>query len=163
MVAARLLLAGFGRRQARAERAGAEAALALAVLEWARTQQVDLLSGTISLATDTLKIALYTSNASLDADTTAYTASNEVVGTGYTAGGQVLTGVAVAASNGIAYLTFANPTWTGPLTARGALIYDSSVSNKAVAVLDFGADKTASPFTITLPVADSANALLRFA
>lgn len=130
---------------------------------WCTSAKVDLLSGTISLTNDVLKMALYTSNASLDADTTTYTASNEVSGTGYTAGGQVLTNVTVASANGVAYVTFANPTWTGPLTARGALIYDSSVSNKAIAVLDFGADKTASPFTITLPVADSANALLRFA
>jgi hypothetical protein len=130
---------------------------------WCTGGKLAVLAGTVSLGSDTLKIALYTSNASLDADTTVYTASNEVTGTGYTAGGATLTGVTVAASNNAAYLSFDNPTWTGPITARGALVYDSSVSNKAIFVLDFGADKTASPFTITLPVADYANAILRFA
>jgi hypothetical protein len=130
---------------------------------WCTEGMLAVLAGTVSLGSDTLKIALYTSNASLNEDTTAYTASNEVTGTGYTAGGATLTGVIVGAANHVAYLSFDNPTWTGPLTARGALVYDSSVSDKAIFVLDFGADKTASPFTITLPTADYANAILRIA
>ena len=115
---------------------------------------------------DTFKIALYTSSASLGAGTTAYTTSNEVSGTGYTAGGNTLTNVDPTTSSTTAYTDFSDTTWSSAsFTARGALIYNDSDSDKAVAVLDFGADKTASggDFTITFPAADASNAIIRIA
>lgn len=114
------------------------------------------------LLTDTLKIALYTSSASLDAATTAYSATNEITGSGYTAGGQVITGVTIGTDGYTVYASFANPSWSGALTARYALIYNSSKANKAIAVLDFGADKTSSAtFTVALPANTATSALLR--
>ena len=111
---------------------------------------------------DVLKIALYTSTASIGADTTVYTTTDEVSGTGYTAGGVTLTGVTVNTSGTTAYVDFADASWTGALTARGALIYNSSKANRAIAVLDFGADKTSmTTFLVQMPVNDSTNALLR--
>lgn len=115
---------------------------------------------------DTFYIALYTSSATLDATTTAYSATNEVSGTGYTAGGEALTNVTPTSSGTTAFTDFADVTWsTATITARGALIYNSSKTNKAVIVLDFGADKTASAgdFTITFPAADASNAIIRIA
>jgi len=124
----------------------------------------EILQGTHASA-DTYMIALYTSTATLDATTTAYTATNEVSGTGYTAGGNALSGFTVSGSGSTAWLDFTtDPTWpTATITARGALIYNSSKTNKAVAVLNFGSDvtSTASTFTVTFPTADAANALLR--
>lgn len=116
----------------------------------------------------TFKIALYTSAATLGASTTAYTTSDEVVGTGYSAGGQVLTISQVPTSSGTtAYIDFSDVTWTtATITARGALIYLSNGgTNPAIAVLDFGGDKTstAGNFTIQFPVADASNAILRIA
>jgi len=128
-----------------------------------------LLDGEMDFSSDTtqtFKIALYTSAASLDATTTAYSATNEVVGTGYTAGGNTLTVVAPTTSGTTAYLDFNDTTWsTATITARGALIYQSGGSNPAVAVLDFGADKTstAGDFTIQFPTADASNAIIRIA
>lgn len=120
-----------------------------------------------STAADTFKIALYTSSASLDATTTAYTTSGEVVGTGYTAGGNTLTISVVPVSSGTtAYLSFSNTSWSSAtITARGALIYNSTQGNKAVAVLDFGSDKSSSSgtFTISFPTADASSAILRIA
>lgn len=113
---------------------------------------------------DVFKIALYTSSATLDASTTVYSSTNEVVGTGYTAGGNTLTNVTPVLSSGVAICDFADTTWTtATLTARGALIYNSSKSNKAVLILDFGSDKTATAgdFTIVFPAADSTNAIIR--
>lgn len=115
---------------------------------------------------DTFKIALYTSAATLDATTTAYSATNETSGTGYTAGGNTLTNVTPTSSGTTAFTDFADTTWsTATITARGALIYNSSKSNKAVAVLDFGSDKTstAGDFTIIFPTADASNAIIRIA
>jgi hypothetical protein len=130
---------------------------------------------------DTFKIALYTAAANLNANTTAYTTSNEVTGTGYTAGGKTLTNLGVTASNdssaqGTGYATFANVTWpSSTITARGALIYNSTPSangtsntaltNPAVAVLDFGSDKTvtAGNFTIVFPAATNTTAIVRIA
>ena len=115
---------------------------------------------------DTFKIALYTSSASLDATTTAYSATNEVSGTGYTAGGNTLTTVAPTSSGTTAFLDFNDTTWsTATITANGALIYNSTQSNKAVAVLAFGGDKTstAGDFTVIFPTADASNAILRIA
>jgi len=117
------------------------------------------------LDTDTLKMALYTAAADLSQATTAYTATGEVVGTGYTATGNTLTNVQVLLSGTTAYVTFDNPVWSGAsFVCRGALIYNASEANRAIAVLDFGADKTASgTFTVQLPAATAASALLRFA
>tara|TARA_R110000772_G_scaffold3968_2_gene14083 strand:- start:22 stop:450 length:429 start_codon:yes stop_codon:yes gene_type:complete len=113
---------------------------------------------------DVFKIALYTSTATLSAATTAYSATNEVVGTGYTAAGLTLTNVTPTTSGTTAYLDFGDATWTtATITARGALIYNSSKSNKAVAVLDFGSDKTstAGDFTVQFPTADASLAIVR--
>jgi len=109
------------------------------------------------------KIALYTANASIDATTTNYTTTNEISGTGYTAGGVILTKIAPAYTGSTAYVSFGTAVWNpANFTARGALIYNST-TGFAVAVLDFGADKTASngTFTITFPTADANNAILR--
>jgi hypothetical protein len=116
----------------------------------------------------TFKLALFTSTASLDAATTAYSTSDEVVGTGYTAGGEVLVISQVPTSTGTtAFLSFANATWTtATFTARGALIYlANGTTNPAVAVLNFGSDKTstAGDFTVQWPVADASTAILRIA
>ena len=110
----------------------------------------------------TYKIALYEANANLDASTTVYTITNEVVGTGYTAGGLALTIIPPAFSGSTAYVSFNNVSWTGvSFIARGALIYNAT-TNAAVAVLNFGSDKTAGPnFNIAFPTADASNAILR--
>ena len=124
----------------------------------------DILSGT-QTSSDTYKIALYTSLATLDASTTAYSTTNEVVGTGYTAGGATLSGFTTGLSGSTAYLTFTNPTWsTSTITARGCLIYNSSKSNKSVAAYDFGGDvtSTAGTFTVNFPAA-GATGLIRIA
>jgi hypothetical protein len=116
------------------------------------------------LTTDTLKIALYTWDATLTESTTVYTTSNEVVGAGYTAGGATITDVTVNSSGYTAYVSFTNPVWTSAsFTARAALIYNSSKADRSVAILDFGADKTVSnnTFTITLPGNNAADALIR--
>jgi hypothetical protein len=122
---------------------------------------------------DTMKMALYTSSATLDATTTAYSSTNETSGTGYSAGGQALTNVDPTTSGTTAYTDFADETWsTASITARGALIYNStpnttsiSVTNPSVVVLDFGADKTstAGDFTVVFPTADASNAIIRIA
>ena len=110
------------------------------------------------LATDTIKIALYTSSASLGATTTAYSTSNEVSGTGYTAGGVTLTSAAVSTTGTTAHFDADDPTWTSAsFTANGALIYNSSNSNKAIAVLAFGGDFTVAggTFKKVFPAAGS--------
>ena len=112
----------------------------------------------------TYKIALYTANADLDETTLAYTSVGEVVGTGYTATGKVLTISQVPASSGVtAYISFANVTWNpASFTTRGALIYNST-TGAAVAVLNFGSDKTATnTFTVTFPTATASDAIIRF-
>ena len=128
--------------------------------------KVGFLTGTYIPLSDTMKIALYTSTATLDATTTVYTTSNEVVGTGYTAGGNTLAGNAISSSGTTAWITFSDSSWTtATITARGALIYDSTRSNAAIAVLDFGSDKTstAGTFTVQMPVAAASTALIRIA
>lgn len=117
---------------------------------------------------DTFKIALYTSSATLGASTTAYSTSNEVPSTGnYSAGGNTLTVSQVPTSTGTtAFLDFADTTWSNAtITANGALIYNSTQADKAVAVLAFGGDKTstAGDFTIIFPTADASNAIIRIA
>lgn len=124
--------------------------------------KAELYQGIHDLDTDVIKIALYTAFADLGADTTIYSSSNEVVASGYTAGGAVMTGITVNTSGTTAYVDFANVSWTSALTARGALIYNSSKGNKSVAVLDFGSDKTSTTtFTITMPANTSTTALIR--
>ena len=125
-----------------------------------------ILLGEHDMDTDVFKIALYTSAATLDATTTVYTTSDEVTGTGYTAGGNTLTGATVSLTGTTAFVDFSDTSWTtATITARGALIYNSSKSNKAVAVLDFGSDKISSggTFTIQFPANDSTSAIVRIA
>lgn len=124
-----------------------------------------MMSGTYNFNTNTFKIALYTANATLDALTNTYITANEVVAPGYTAGGQTLT-VNVTPTTGssgtVAYISFANVSWTSALTARGALIYDVTNSNNTVCVLDFGADKTSTnTFTVQFPAATNTAAIIR--
>jgi hypothetical protein len=127
----------------------------------------ELLKGVHDFENDTFKMALYTSSATLDASTTAYTVTNEVSGTGYTAGGQDLDSPTVTLSGTTAFVDFADETWTtATITARGALIYNSTAAgNPAVAVFDFGADKTstAGDFVVQFPTADASNAVVRIA
>jgi len=116
---------------------------------------------------DTFRIALYTSSATLDASTTAYSATNEVSGTGYVAKGNALTNVTPTTSSTTAYTDFADSTWSSAtITANGALIYnDDHASDAAVCVLAFGGDKTSTngDFTIQFPTADASNAIIRIA
>ena len=116
---------------------------------------------------DTFKLALYTNSASFTAATTAYTATNEVVGTGYSAGGGTLTNVTPSASGTTAFTDFADLTFsTATITARGAMIYnDTAAGDPSVVILDFGSDKTstAGDFTIVFPTADATNAIIRIA
>ena len=124
----------------------------------------DLFNKEQDLDTDTIKIALYTSSATLGAATTAYTTTNEISGTGYSAGGETLANSTVATSGTTAYVDFDNPEWTGAsFTARGALIYnDTTAGDNAIAVLDFGGDFTVSSgtFRIVFP-APGATAIIR--
>ena len=115
-----------------------------------------------NLLTNTIKIALYTASANLDEDTTVYSTLNEVVASGYTAGGAVMTGVTLNTSGYTVYVNFANVSWSTAVTARCALIYNASKSNKSIAVLDFGSDKTSTTtFTITMPANTATSALIR--
>jgi len=115
------------------------------------------------MATDTIKIALFTSSASMGASTTAYSTSNEISGTGYSAGGVALTSQTVSTSSTTAYFDAADPSWTSAsFTANGALIYNSTNSDKAIAVLAFGGDFTVAggTFKIIFPAA-GASAIIR--
>jgi hypothetical protein len=125
--------------------------------------KAELYQGIHDLTTDVIKIALYTANASLNEGTTVYSATNEVAATGtYVAGGATMTGITVSTSDYTAYVGFANVSWTGVITARCALIYNSTQGNKSVAVLDFGSDKTSTTtFLITMPANTSTTALIR--
>jgi len=114
-----------------------------------------------NLSTDQLWIALYTANVNLNADTTVYSTTNEVTGTGYVAGGVQLTGVTISSSNSVAYVNFNNVVFNASVTARCALIYNKTKGNKSIAVLDFGSDKTSSNFTITMPGNTATTALIR--
>ena len=133
------------------------------------TFKTGLPSGTFSISTAStnLYISLYTNGATLNADTAGYTSTGEVVASGYTAGGQALV-VTVNPTTGTsttAYFSFANAVWTSALTARGALIYkNDGLTNPAICVLDFGADKTSTTtFTVQFPTADSNSAIIRIA
>lgn len=123
--------------------------------------KAELYEAVHNLLTDTLKIALYNGNADLNESTTAYTTSNEVTGTGYTAGGVALTGVTINTSGFTAYVDFSDVVFNASVTARCALIYNSSKANRSIAVLDFGSDKTSTNFTITMPANTATAALIR--
>ena len=128
--------------------------------------KVDILNGRQNIASDTLKMSLYDGYAELDENTTAYTTTNEISGTGYTAGGNNLSNVTIqSTSNGIVYVSFDNVVWDpAQFTVRGALIYNSTKSNASVATLDFGGDKTQAgnnTFTVTLPPDTASSALIR--
>jgi hypothetical protein len=130
----------------------------------------EMLQAGQNLATDTLKMALYTAFSDIGPLTTVYTATNEITGTGYTAGGVVMTGVTIntettGVNSGTVYVDFANVSWPGAnFTARGALIYNVTRSNKSVAVLDFGSDKIFSSVsnTVVMPENTATTALIRF-
>jgi hypothetical protein len=130
----------------------------------------EMLQAGQNLATDTLRMALYTAFSDIGPLTTVYTTSNEVTGTGYTAGGVTITGVTITTdttgpNSGTVYVDFNNVAWPGAsFVARGALIYNVTRSNKTVAVLDFGSDKTftSANNTVTLPVNTATTALIRF-
>lgn len=128
---------------------------------------VELLRGVHDFRTtgDSFKVALYSSSASLGPSTTAYSSTNEVTGTNYTAGGATLTNVNPTSSGTTAYIDFADVSWAAStITARGALIYnDTEAGDPAVCVLDFGSDKSssASAFTIVFPTSDATSAIIR--
>jgi hypothetical protein len=122
----------------------------------------ELYQGIHDLSTDTIKIALYTAAADLNQTTTVYSSTNEVIATGYTAGGQVMTGVSISSDGYTAYVNWNNVSWATSVTARCALIYNTSKANRSVAILDFGSDKTsATTFLITMPANTSTAALIR--
>jgi hypothetical protein len=131
------------------------------------TFKIGLPSGTFNFNSGSFKIALYTGVSSIGPDTTAYTSLNEVVASGYTAGGNALTVTQVPTignqtGNATVYLSFANVTWNSGLTARGALIYQVGGGNPSVCVLDFGADKTSTTtFTVQFPAATDTAAIIR--
>jgi len=123
--------------------------------------KTELYTAVHNLSTDTLKIALYTASADLNESTTVYSATNEVTGTGYVAGGVVLTGVTISSSEYTAFVDFADVVFGASVTARCALIYNVTQGNKSIAVLDFGSDKTSVNFTITMPANTATAALIR--
>jgi hypothetical protein len=123
--------------------------------------KVELYQAIHDLTTDTLKMALYTGNADLNESTTAYTSSNEVTGTGYVAGGVTMTGVTINSSGFTAYVDFSDTVFNAAVTARCALIYNSSKANRSIAVLDFGSDKTSANFTVVMPANTADAALIR--
>lgn len=123
-----------------------------------------LLAGDFDFATpttQTFKIALYTADATLNAQTATYSTDNEVTDVGYTAGGQTITPT-VGFLDGVAFLDFSDASWSGAITARGALIYKVGSGDTALFVLDFGSDKTStSTFQVQFPVASNTSALVR--
>jgi len=129
--------------------------------------KVGLYNGQFNLASDQIYMALYNGNANLNQNTAAYTSTNEITGTGYTAGGQLMTGVSISydSTNSVAYVNWANVVWSpAAFTARCALIYDATASNASIAVIDFGSDKTcANTFTVTMPTNTYSTALIRSA
>jgi hypothetical protein len=126
--------------------------------------KAELYEGIHDLIDDTIKIALFNANADLTASTTAYSTNQEVTGTGYTAGGNTLTGATVRSNGTTAYVSFDNTSWSSAsFTSRGALIYNSSKANRSVAVLNFGSDKIVANGTLTIefPTNDVTSAILR--
>jgi hypothetical protein len=136
---------------------------------WAcNTFKTGMMNGTFNFTSGTFYIALYNNTATLDANTTAYTTTGEVSATGYTAGGQALTisqvpTIGTQSGNATAYISFANVSWSGAITARGALIYKAG-DNGAICVLDFGNDKTSTTtFTVQFPAITNTSAIIRIA
>lgn len=129
------------------------------------TLRSGLANGTINFSTGTFKLALYTNSATLDASTAAYTTTGEATGGNYTAGGLTVVasiGSSTTTSGSTTYINFSSPSWTGSITARGALIYQSGGGNPAVCVLDFGSNKTSSAtFTVQMPQNTATSALIR--
>jgi hypothetical protein len=129
------------------------------------TFKTGLMNGTFDFTSGSFYLALYTNTATLNADTTAYTATGESSGGNYVAGGLALTIAQVpttGTSGSTAYISFNNAAWTGAITARGALIYLSGGGNPAVCVLDFGADKTSTAtFTVQFPAVTNTSAIIR--
>jgi hypothetical protein len=129
------------------------------------TLRVGMTTGTINFATDSFKLALYTNAAALDQTTATYTAVGETSGGNYVATGQAVTATvnyALTVNGSVAYVSFSTPSWTGSITARGALIYKNGGTNPAICVLDFGSDKiSTSTFTVTMPADTSTSALIR--
>ena len=129
------------------------------------TFKTGIMNGTFNFTSGTFYMALYTNDATLNVSTTAYTATGEVVASGYTAGGLALTiaqAPTVGNSGNTAYISFDNAVWTSALTARGALVYQSGGGNPAVCVLDFGADKTSTAtFTVQFPAVTNTSAIIR--
>jgi hypothetical protein len=126
--------------------------------------KAELYEGIHDLIDDTIKIALFNANADLTANTTAYSTNQEVTGTGYTAGGNTLTGATVRSSGTTAYVSFDNTSWSSAsFTSRGALIYNSSKANRSIAVLNFGSDKIVANGTLTIefPSNDVTSAIIR--
>jgi hypothetical protein len=123
--------------------------------------KLELYTGVHNLSTNTLKVALYTASANLDESTTVYSATNEVTGTGYVAGGIALTGVTISSDGYTAFVNFNNAVFGASVTARCALIYNVTQGNKSIAVLDFGSDKTSINFTIVMPATSASSALIR--
>lgn len=128
--------------------------------------KVDILNGRQNIASDTLKMALYDGYVDLNENTTEYTTTNEITGTGYTSGGQNLSNVTInSTSNGIVYVSFDNVVWDpAQLVTRGALIYNFTRANASVATLDFGSDKTQAgngTFSVVLPPDTASSALIR--
>lgn len=131
------------------------------------TFKTGLMNGAFNFTSGAFYMALYTNAATLDATTTAYTSTGEVVASGYTAGGLALTITqtpTVGNSGSTAYISFSNAVWNSALTARGALIYQSGGGNPAVCVLDFGSDKTSTTtFTVQFPASTNTSAIIRIA
>jgi hypothetical protein len=123
--------------------------------------KAELYEGIHDLLTDEIKIALYTAEANLNETTTAYSSDNEVSGTGYTAGGVVMTGITINTSGYTVYVNFNDVVFNASVTARCALMYNATQGNKSIAVLDFGSDKTSTNFTITMPANTVTSALIR--
>lgn len=128
------------------------------------TLRSGLINGSFNFSSNTFYLALYTNAATLDQTTTAYTATGEASGGNYVAGGQVVTATIsteLASSGSIVFINFSSPSWTGVITARGALIYKAG-ANGAVCVLDFGSNKTSTnTFPVTMPANTSTSALIR--
>ncbi len=123
--------------------------------------KLELYSGVHNLSTNTLKVALYSASADLNEDTTAYSATNEVSGGGYVAGGVALSGVSISSDGYTAFVNFNDAVFNASVTARCALIYNVTQANKSIAVLDFGSDKTSTNFTIVMPANTASSALIR--
>ena len=130
------------------------------------TLRSGLASGSINFSTDVFKLALYTNAATLNAATTAYTTDGEASGGNYVAGGQVVTATVSSGVNNsqqnVTYINFSSPSWTGGITARGALIYKNGGGNPAVCVLDFGSTKTSvNTFEVQFPTSGSTTSIIR--